>query len=148
VTRNGNVINSRGSVLEVFRKRIAENKPLLVTGTKSTRFWTTGPAAARFTIDALYRMKGGEIFIPRLKSFRVLDLAKAVGEKYEERPARPGDKTNETLISWTESGSAGQYKHGFIITTTETPWSGHFEYQSGENEFLSAEDIKLKIGKL
>jgi len=101
VVRYGNVAGSRGSVLSLFKKIAQAGQRLPITDERMTRFWITLPQGVRFVLDMFERMRGGEIFVPKIPSIRVTDLAKAVAP---DRPVeivgiRPGEKLHEDLIT-------------------------------------------------
>ena len=86
VVRYGNVMGSRGSVIPFFREIAAQGKPLPITDLRMTRFWISVESAVKFVIDSLEMMKGGELYVPRIPSMKIVDLANAVapGTKLEE----------------------------------------------------------------
>ncbi len=104
VTRYGNVIGSRGSVVEVFKNQKLAGK-ITLTDERMTRFVLTVNDAVKFVLDSIERMKGGEVFVPKLPSTGILDIADAVAHGCERETVgiRPGEKLHETLISADES---------------------------------------------
>ena len=76
--RYGNVMGSRGSVIPFFRGLAAEGEPLPITDLRMTRFWITLPQAVEFVIDSFETMDGGELYVPRIPSMQVTDLAEAI----------------------------------------------------------------------
>jgi len=100
VVRYGNVLGSRGSVVPFFRAQAASGV-LPITDERMTRFWITLPQAVAFVRDSLMRTRGGEIFVPKIPSMRVVDLARAIAPDAELRfiGIRPGEKLHEELIS-------------------------------------------------
>lgn len=100
VVRYGNVVGSRGSVVPLFLK-MRETGILTITDPRMTRFWITLEQGVQFVLDNLERMHGGEIFIPKIPSMCVTDLAKAIGPECEVKVVgiRPGEKLHEVLIS-------------------------------------------------
>jgi UDP-N-acetylglucosamine 4,6-dehydratase len=98
--RYGNVVGSRGSVVPLFRKLAAAGE-LPITDERMTRFWITLQQGVQFVIDNFDRMFGGEIFIPKIPSMKMLDLAKAVAPECRIKVVgiRPGEKLHEELIS-------------------------------------------------
>lgn len=104
VARYGNVFGSRGSVIEIFLRQLKENKPLTITHPDMTRFTITIQDAIQFVVTSLQDMKGGEIFIPILPSYTILQLTKVLSQK---EPIiigrRPGEKLHELMISENES---------------------------------------------
>jgi UDP-N-acetylglucosamine 4,6-dehydratase/5-epimerase len=100
VVRYGNVLGSRGSVVPFFREQ-AKTGTLPITDERMTRFWITLPQGVEFVLQSLERMRGGEIFVPKIPSMRVVDLARAIAPAAELRfvGVRPGEKLHEELIS-------------------------------------------------
>lgn len=98
--RYGNVVGSRGSVIPIF---LAQRKTgvLTITDMRMTRFWITLEQAAQFVLDAIAAMRGGEIFVPKLPSMRIVDLARAIAPRVEHRiiGVRPGEKIHEVLLT-------------------------------------------------
>ena len=101
VVRYGNVINSRGSVIPFFRSIAKNKKPLPITDVKMTRFFITIEEAVKLIINCFKIMKGGEIFIPKLASVKIIDLAKVISPKSSINiiGVRPGEKLHEVLFS-------------------------------------------------
>ncbi len=108
--RYGNVVGSRGSVIPLFKAQ-AQSGVLTITDERMTRFWITLEQAVDFVIDSLGRMGGGEIFVPRLPSMRVVDIAEALAPDAEHRVIgiRPGEKIHEILLTGDES------RHSFEV---------------------------------
>jgi UDP-N-acetylglucosamine 4,6-dehydratase len=100
VVRYGNVLGSRGSVLPFFQEQ-AKTGTLSITDERMTRFWITLQEGVRFVVESFDRMRGGEIFVPKIPSMRVVDLARAIAPKAKLRfiGIRPGEKLHEELIS-------------------------------------------------
>ena len=120
VVRYGNVSGSTGSVIPVFKK-LLENKSKFfpITDAKMTRFWITLEHAVEFVNESFQRMRGGEIFVPKIPSFRITDLAKAMGNlKIKIVGIRPGEKIHEVLTAKDESHLVIQFKDYLIITPT------------------------------
>jgi UDP-N-acetylglucosamine 4,6-dehydratase/5-epimerase len=102
VVRYGNVLGSRGSVVPFFRSQLANGGNVLpITDERMTRFWITLPQGVQFVLNSLELMRGGEIFVPKIPSMRVVDLARAMAPNAELRIVgiRPGEKLHEELIS-------------------------------------------------
>jgi UDP-N-acetylglucosamine 4,6-dehydratase len=101
IVRYGNAARSRGSVIPLFKRLRAAGEPLPITHPEMTRFWITIEDAVKFVVRCLEDMRGGEVFIPRMPSFRVVDLAEAIAGKEPLRfiGMRPGEKIHETLIT-------------------------------------------------
>lgn len=118
VVRYGNVIASRGSVIEKFRKiSLSKNKIFPLTDKQMTRFFISLEESANFVINSLQRMKGGEIFVPKMPSINLVDLIKI----FENKPKikliglRPGEKLHEVLIAREEINYVNEFKDFFII---------------------------------
>lgn len=119
--RYGNVVNSRGSIIPLFKKQLDTGMPLTITHRDMTRFILTLNQASDLVFSALEKMKGGEIFVPKIKPLRITDLAETIietlkpGTKIEEIGVRPGEKIHETLISDSEWRYADDQKNYFAI---------------------------------
>jgi UDP-N-acetylglucosamine 4,6-dehydratase len=110
VVRYGNVIGSNGSVIPKWRKMIADGvNELPVTDANMTRFFYPMQDAVQFVIDALNKMRGGEVYIPRIPSVRIVDLAAALGMPYKIVGIRPGEKIHESLEPGYDSGSNPEF---------------------------------------
>jgi UDP-N-acetylglucosamine 4,6-dehydratase len=105
VVRYGNVMGSRGSVIPFFRNFANENKPLPITDVRMTRFWISISDAVKFVLSSFPIMQGGELYVPRIPSMKIVDLAKAVAPEAEliEIGVRPGEKLHEEMISAEDS---------------------------------------------
>jgi len=116
VVRYGNVLGSRGSVVPFFKERVSTGV-LPITDKRMTRFWITLDQSVYFVLESLGRMKGGEIFVPRIPSMKITDLAKAVGPKCKQEVVgiRPGEKIHEMLISEDEARNAVGFKDCFVV---------------------------------
>ncbi len=133
VVRYGNVMGSRGSVIPFFRSIAAEGKPLPITDMRMTRFWITLPQAVEFVMSSFNDMTGGELYIPRIPSMRVIDLAEAVapGAELVEVGVRPGEKLHEEMISTEDSRRTLRRDDRYIVLPTLALWGGFLE-PSGE----------------
>lgn len=131
--RYGNVLGSRGSVVPFFRER-AKTGVLPITDPRMTRFWLTLDQAVHFVIMALACSKGGEIFVPKIPSMRILDLAMAVSPecKHDIVGIRPGEKLHETLIGEDDSRNTIEFKDHYAIQP----------YPHFQNELISASNGK------
>ena len=166
VVRYGNVMASRGSVIPLFIKLTEEGrKKLPITHPDMTRFWVTLEGAVNFVIMAFGTMQGGEIFVPKIPSMKITDLAKAINPdaEFEIIGIRPGEKLHETLISVDESYHTIEFKKYFIIQPsiyfTGRPeylvnaWGETgkrkdygFRYSSDNNDrWLTVEDLREKL---
>jgi UDP-N-acetylglucosamine 4,6-dehydratase/5-epimerase len=161
--RYGNVVGSRGSVVPLFQKMIAQGADHLpITDERMTRFWITLQQGVDFVIRSFERMYGGEIFVPKIPSVRIVDLAKAMAPALPARLVgiRPGEKVHEVMCPIDDSHLTLEFADHFVIRPsirfsdagTEyspnragergTPVPQGFEYNSGRNErFLSLEEI-------
>jgi UDP-N-acetylglucosamine 4,6-dehydratase len=124
VVRYGNVMGSRGSVIPFFREIAARGKPLPITDLRMTRFWISIESAVRFVIDSLEMMTGGELYVPRIPSMKIVDLANAVapGAKLEEIGMRPGEKLHEEMISADDSRRTIVLENRYVVTPVVAEW--------------------------
>ena len=115
-TRYGNVVGSSGSVVPLFNKQ-KQSGEITITDKKMTRFWITLEQGVDFVIDSIERMKGGEIFVPKIPSMKIIDLAEAVAPnaKIKIIGTRPGEKINEVLITLEEANRSLECGGYFII---------------------------------
>lgn len=159
VVRYGNVVGSRGSVVPLFKKMAAEGKKLPITDERMTRFWITLDQGVQFVIDSLARMKGGEIFVPKISSMKVVDLAKAIAPEAEIEiiGIRPGEKLHETMITEDDARHTVEFDNYYVITP-EFPWCPQeyadqgrslpegFKYTSDTNtEWLTVEELRMLV---
>jgi UDP-N-acetylglucosamine 4,6-dehydratase len=119
VVRYGNVMGSRGSVIPFFIKMRATGR-LPITDERMTRFWITLDKAAEFVIDCLERMEGGEIFVPRIPSMRIMDLARAIAPEcdFDFVGIRPGEKLHEVMIPEDEARNTVSFDDSYVIVPT------------------------------
>lgn len=124
VVRYGNVMGSRGSVIPFFQEIAAQGKPLPVTDLRMTRFWISIESAVKFVINSLEMMTGGELYVPRIPSMKIVDLANAVapGSKLEEIGMRPGEKLHEEMISADDSRRTVILENRFVVTPVVAEW--------------------------
>lgn len=120
--RYGNVVGSRGSVVPLFRRQIDEGK-LTITDERMTRFWITLPQSVDLVLHAFDHMRGGEIFIPKIPSMKVTELAKAMapGLPVEFIGIRPGEKLHEALLTVDEARHAIDAGAVYVVLP-EHPW--------------------------
>ncbi|MFI2705176.1 UDP-N-acetylglucosamine 4,6-dehydratase (inverting) [Cellulosimicrobium composti] len=156
VVRYGNVMGSRGSVVPKFKALAAEGKSLPITDKRMTRFWITLPQAVQFVLDSFEMMEGGELYVPRIPSMKVVDLAEAIapGAAQHEVGIRPGEKLHEEMIAPDDSRRTVRLGDRYVVMPYvggwgyETPAGGEpvadgFAYQSDTNDqWLSVEDIR------
>lgn len=122
VVRYGNVVGSRGSVVPLFR-RLAETGEIPITDERMTRFWITLPQGVQMVLNALESMRGGEIFVPKIPSMRMLDLAKVMAPDARIKIVgiRPGEKLHEEMISINDARRTVDMGEHFVIKP-ETEW--------------------------
>jgi len=143
VVRYGNVVGSQGSVLPLFKKIAAEGGSLPVTDTRMTRFWIKMEEAIDLVNLAYCEMKGREIFIPKIPSVNILDLAQAISPRWHISGIRPGEKLHEVLISKDEMPYTLDHDGYYTIDPTRKPAARDNAYASDSNErFLSLEQLK------
>ena len=158
--RYGNVVGSRGSVVPLFRDQAATGK-LTITDERMTRFWITLPQAVDLVLFALDHATGGEVFIPKIPSMKVTDLADAMapGVPRETIGIRPGEKLHEVLLTADESRHAVETEDVYVVLP-EHPWwtdapswmdgkplDDDFVYASNSNtEWLSTDDLAELLG--
>jgi UDP-N-acetylglucosamine 4,6-dehydratase len=135
VVRYGNVMGSRGSVIPLFRKIAAQGKPLPVTDLRMTRFWISIESAVKFVIDSLEMMTGGELYVPKIPSMKIIDLARAVapGAQLEEIGLRPGEKLHEEMISADDSRRTIVLGNRYVVMPVVAEWG----YETPKGESLS-----------
>ncbi|MGG2109421.1 UDP-N-acetylglucosamine 4,6-dehydratase (inverting) [Lysinibacillus pakistanensis] len=155
VVRYGNVVGSRGSVVPFFKKMKSKGV-LPVTDERMTRFWITLEQGVQFVLDNLERMHGGEIFVPKIPSMRVVDLAKAIAPEcdIEIVGIRPGEKLHEAMIMEDDARHTVEYDSYYVIQPEFPFWSSKFaegrkelldgfEYTSDKNEhWLTIEELR------
>ena len=164
VVRYGNVVGSRGSVVPYFRKLIAEGSDHLpITDVRMTRFWITLQQGVDFVLKNFERMRGGEIFVPKIPSVRIVDLATAMAPNLPHRIVgiRPGEKVHEVMCPADDSHLTLEFhdhyvirpsivfterKNNFTVNPLDEagqPVGNGFEYNSGSNErFLTIDEIR------
>jgi UDP-N-acetylglucosamine 4,6-dehydratase len=124
VVRYGNVMGSRGSVIPLFRELASKGKPLPITDLRMTRFWISIEAATKFVIDSLSMMTGGELYVPRIPSMKIVDLARAISPNSElfEIGLRPGEKLHEEMISVDDSNRTVLFNDRYIVMPVIAEW--------------------------
>ena len=168
VVRYGNVAGSRGSVVPIFKNLIDQgSKELPITDDKMTRFWITLDQAVEFVLKSFEMMLGGEIFVPKIPSIKIVDLAKAMAPKLNHKiiGIRPGEKLHEKMCSINESHLILDFKSHYVIKPSirfydiNISYSKNklnevgkvvakdFEYRSDNNtHFLTVQEI-IKLNK-
>jgi UDP-N-acetylglucosamine 4,6-dehydratase len=158
--RYGNVVGSRGSVIPLFREQI-KSGTITITDPRMTRFWLTLEQGVAFVIRCIENMQGGEIFVPKIPSMNILDLATAIAPDCERHTVgiRPGEKLHEVLIADHEARYTRELQDIFVIEpSTHTWWrddhwqtQGHmlpenFTYSSDNNtQWLSVTDLQALL---
>lgn len=159
VVRYGNVMGSRGSVIPFFLKKKAEGVSLPITDPRMTRFNITLHEGVDMVLQAIDRMWGGEIFVPKIPSYRITDVATAIAPELptEMVGIRPGEKLHEEMITETDAFSTLEFDRYFVILPSMQLWDVEkfmhhfngrrcpdgFKYNSGTNsEWLSAEQLR------
>ncbi|MBC8433886.1 MAG: UDP-N-acetylglucosamine 4,6-dehydratase (inverting) [Desulfobacterales bacterium] len=156
--RYGNVLGSRGSVIPVFNEQKKTGK-ITITDKRMTRFWLTLDQAVELVLDGLNYMQGGETFVPKIPSMKVMDLAKAVAPECEIEiiGIRPGEKLHEVLITEEEGRNTVVYNGMYVILPNYSWWERQnyktgkglpdgFKYTSNNNdEWLTVDDLRKII---
>ncbi len=161
VVRYGNVMGSRGSVIPFFLKQ-KKSGFLPITDERMTRFNITLQEGVDFVLSCLNKMWGGELFVPKIPSYRILDIAKAIAPECKLRITgiRPGEKLHEEMITATDSLSTIEFEKYYVVLPSTPLWDAEkfkrdssddlgkltefgFSYDSGTNkEFLSVDNLK------
>jgi UDP-N-acetylglucosamine 4,6-dehydratase len=161
VVRYGNVMGSRGSVIPFFQEIASRGETLPITDLRMTRFWISIAAATKFVVDSLELMTGGELYVPKIPSMKIVDLANAIapGAVLQEIGMRPGEKLHEEMISADDSRRTIVLENRFVVTPVVAEWGykppfgpklpeGQ-AYRSDTNDLWMSElDIKNFIAKL
>jgi UDP-N-acetylglucosamine 4,6-dehydratase len=157
--RYGNVVGSRGSVVPVFLRQQSTGV-ITLTDERMTRFWISLEQGVRFVIRCLQEMHGGEVFVPKIPSMKVIDLAKVIAPeaKMEIIGIRPGEKLHEVLISEDEARTVVELDDMYVVQPAEALWFGReweklgtklkedFRYASDSNtDWLSVEQIEKMV---
>jgi len=131
--RYGNVVGSRGSVIPLFLEQ-KKNGSITITDERMTRFWITLEQGVRFVIDCIGRMQGGEVFVPKIPSMKITDLATAIAPeaKRDITGIRPGEKVNEILLTQEEATHTKEYDNYFVIEP-EYPFWGKSNFEGGKS---------------
>ena len=160
--RYGNVVGSRGSVVPKFFQ-LRETGKLTVTDERMTRFWITLEQGVNFVINCIETMHGGEVFVPKIPSTTIVDLARAISPDAEIEfiGIRPGEKLHEVLISEDEARSTVELEDMYVVQPAVSPWFGYewdkqgkaledgFRYASNTNtEWLNREEIQAIVAPI
>ena len=165
IVRYGNVVGSRGSVVPLFKRLIEEKSEYLpITHSEMTRFWITLKQGVDFVLKNFQRMQGGEIFVPKIPSVKIVDLADSLDSSIPKKiiGIRPGEKLHEVMCAADDSHLTYDFGDHYVIAPSiqfnnnvsnysknligesGSLVERNFEYSSGSNEkFLSVEEIKL-----
>jgi UDP-N-acetylglucosamine 4,6-dehydratase len=158
--RYGNVVGSRGSVIPLFMEQ-RRSRRITVTDPEMTRFWITLDQGVRFVLQSIEQMAGGEVFVPKIPSMRILDLAHAVCPDCEIATIgiRPGEKLHEVLLSEDEARHSLELSDHYVITPVHPWWKGQstpagrplpagFRYASDTNtEWLDIPQLQALVGE-
>jgi len=159
VVRYGNVMGSRGSVIPFFRDKAARGEPLPITDARMTRFWITLNQAVQFVVDSFDDMSGGELYVPRIPSMKIVDLATAIAPDAElvEIGVRPGEKLHEEMIAVADAPRTVRRDDRYVVAPTLAIWGGYqppvgepvpddFSYSSDNNDlWLSEDELRAMI---
>ena len=163
VVRYGNVVGSRGSVVPFFKER-AQTGELPITDPRMTRFWITLAQGAEFVLKCLEISRGGEIFVPKIPSMKMTDLARAICPECEQKTVgiRPGEKIHEILISEDEARSTVEFDECFVVQPhlkrrkelLDAKGNGEicqegFLYTSNKNpDYMSSDQLKTMLAEI
>ncbi|MCX6654502.1 MAG: UDP-N-acetylglucosamine 4,6-dehydratase (inverting) [Candidatus Bathyarchaeota archaeon] len=156
--RYGNVVGSRGSVVPLFKEQM-KSGVITITDEKMTRFWITLGQGIRFVIDSIERMQGGEVFVPKIPSMSITDLADVIAPKVKRQVVgiRPGEKLHEIILTEEEARHAKEFDDYFVIEPEHLFWGkdhtkggkplpAGFKYTSDNNVWwLSKDELKTII---
>ena len=155
--RYGNVVGSRGSVIPLFRAQ-RKNGVITITDDRMTRFWITLEQGVRFVMDCIARMKGGETFVPKIPSMKVIDLANVIAPDAKKKVIgiRSGEKLHEILLTEDEARHTREFDNYFVIEPEHPFWDKNnfndekslpegFRYTSDNNDKWLTEN---EIGKI
>jgi len=157
--RYGNVVGSRGSVVPFFLKFKNNGGVIPITDPRMTRFWITLSQGVQFVLDSLAHMEGGEIFVPRIPSMNIMDLAKAVAPECEHRIVgiRPGEKLHEVMVPEDDARRTLEFERYFAILPNldkrdtaahraGRPCPDGFRYGSDNNsEWLTVDGLRTML---
>ena len=147
-------MGSRGSVIPLFLNQKKENKTFTITDKNMTRFNITLDESVKFVNMCISKMKGGEIFVPKIPSYRILDLLNAIKKnpKYKVIGVRPGEKLHEEMITESDSMYSEEFKNYYVIHPSFRKYNNKnkktFSYNSlRNNKFLKVAEINELIEK-
>ena len=159
--RYGNVVGSRGSVIPLFKQQ-RESGRVTITDERMTRFWITLEQGVQFVIRCIERMHGGEVFVPKIPSMNIVDLAKAIapGCAIETIGIRPGEKLHEVLVSADEAAQALEFEDMYVIQPAHPWWQVDnwldgkpleygYSYGSDTNtQWLTTDELRAMAGEM
>lgn len=159
--RYGNVVGSRGSVIPLFRKQ-RESGIITITDEKMTRFWIALEQGVQFVIDCIERMEGGEVFVPRIPSMKVSDMADVIAPEVRREVIgiRPGEKLHEILMTEEEARHSRSFGSYFVIEPEHPFWTGEvlkggellpegFKYTSdGNTDWVTRDELRGMVEAL
>ena len=161
VVRYGNVMGSRGSVIPFFKDLARSGKPLPITDKRMTRFWITLDQAINFVLESFDLMSGGELYVPRIPSMKIIDLAEAIapGSSLTEIGIRPGEKLHEEMISPDDSRRTLRLDDRYVVMPIVAEWGYQeplgqlvvdgFSYRSDTNDlWLNSSQLIEMISKI
>jgi UDP-N-acetylglucosamine 4,6-dehydratase/5-epimerase len=161
VVRYGNVMGSRGSVIPVFKALAAAGESLPITDKRMTRFWITLGHAVQFVVDTFDQMNGGELYVPRIPSMRIVDLAQALApdSTMHEIGIRPGEKLHEEMIASDDSRRTVMLPDRYVVLPSLAGWGFEpprgaepvpdgFAYRSDLNDrWLEPEELRELVDR-
>jgi UDP-N-acetylglucosamine 4,6-dehydratase len=161
VVRYGNVMGSRGSVIPLFLKIAKEKGTIPITDIRMTRFWITIEHAIEFVLESLQIMNGGELYVPKIPSMKITDLAQAIAPScnIRETGIRPGEKLHEEMIALEDNRRTLEMDDRFVVAPVLPEWgytnpvgnpvSEEFSYRSDTNtQWLSQTEIQRFIDSM
>ena len=158
--RYGNVIGSRGSVIPLFNEQ-KKTGTITITDERMTRFWLTLDQGVNFVLQCIQKMQGGEVFVPKIPSMKIIDLAKVIAPEAQIKITgiRPGEKLHEVLLTEDEARHAKEFEDHFVIEPEFPFWGSgkkidgnflpeSFRYSSDTNSrWLNDSDLKKIISE-
>jgi UDP-N-acetylglucosamine 4,6-dehydratase len=161
VVRYGNVVGSRGSVIPFFKECLESGRPIPITDREMTRFWITLPQAVQLVVDAMASMNGGELYVPRIPSMRIVDLVEAMapGHPTVDVGIRPGEKLHEEMISAEDAWRTVRQETRYVVKPTVPEWwfvepegqpvERGFSYRSDTNDlWLTPEQLRELVARV
>lgn len=142
-SRYGNVVGSSGSVVPLFKEQ-KKNREITITDERMTRFWITLEEGVKFVIDCIEKMKGGEIFVPKIPSMKIADLAETLAPECARKTIgiRPGEKLHEVLLTQEECRHAKEFENYYIIEPEFAFWdeNNHKDGKAIQADFSYSSD--------